>query len=189
MDLKNKNNSPRSPETCALLHSVVTQVKPERWGAGERWHTCASFCGSVHRHPHRSLCISACLARWRSRGWWGPACRVCGLLSLIRCNSRGNPGSAQTSTAAAWSSSPSPPVTATLPTRRSPHTVRLHDETTTWPSAWEEKEKQVDSRELQERLWTEPTLASQLLWIASCVPPGRKKPQSPRLCFLFKEFF
>lgn len=74
---------------------------------------CGSFCASVC-HPHLSPCISACLARWRSRDWWGPACQVCGLLSLIHYNSRGNPGSTQTSSAAAWSSFLSPPVTATL---------------------------------------------------------------------------
>lgn len=171
---------------------------------------CGSFCASVC-HPHLSLCISACLARWRSRDWWGPACQVCGLLSLIRYNSRGNPGSTQTSSAAAWSSFLSPPVTATLHIKIS--TIPLLEfqriQHTDWWERMRTKKKSsccdkcpkacvcaaehtskghsVVYKSRWKWKWRHTgTTASSL---NSRVPKGRKKPQPLRLCFLFKEFF
>lgn len=97
-------------------HRKLTQV----------WLDSAGITGkSIHEHesavhqpacvpPHQSPCRSACLARWQSRGWWGPACPVCVLLSPVHCSSRGSPGSARTSTDAAWSSCLAPPAAATL---------------------------------------------------------------------------
>lgn len=67
---------------------------------------------------HLSPCMSACLARWQSRGLWGPMCLVSGHLSPVRCSSQESLGSVQTSIDAAWSSCHAPPVTTNLSTSR-----------------------------------------------------------------------
>lgn len=115
---KAQNNFPSISET-----SVITTPHWEFTQSGltglskhyrEAYRVWVSRASARLWTTHLSLCMSAYLAKWRSRGWWGPACPVCGLLSLVRCSSRGSPGPARTSTDAAWSSFLAPPATASL---------------------------------------------------------------------------